>query len=287
MGLADVACGRCQAVVAALLAGRHLHSLRHVRATHHRRWTEPAAVAGGCLGFRRDGVGGGRRVGIVARCRGKHAALEMPRVASHGTRFATRTSRWRPDGLPSSRRRFPPWRPSALASLVVAGLSASVEACAAPARPTRRRGRSQAPKRRLSGSRSWLPSRTLRERALCACAWLEARALTASVCAAFALAAVPALLSTPLRTWTRWIPAEVQHDYGTEYARLTLTPTHGPAEIAALVLAGSAALLLAIGALLALRQRARAKDLTQHRQPDRTKPDAGGASLLPLGRSRS
>jgi hypothetical protein len=87
-------------------------------------------------------------------------------------------------------------------------------------------------------------------------AWVAGKALTASVCAALVAAAVPALLMTPLRTWTRWIPTDVQHDYGTEYARLTLAQARGWVGTTAVVLAATAALALAIGALLALRTNA-------------------------------
>lgn len=47
-------------------------------------------------------------------------------------------------------------------------------------------------------------------------------ALIAAVSALAAAVVYPLVVSTPLHTWTRWIPAEIQQAYGTEYARLTL-----------------------------------------------------------------
>lgn len=51
---------------------------------------------------------------------------------------------------------------------------------------------------------------------------------------------------TALHTWIPWIPAEVQQDYGTEYASLVFKGLPVPWQIAALVLTG-AAFALAIG----------------------------------------
>lgn len=69
----------------------------------------------------------------------------------------------------------------------------------------------------------------------------------AAVIAAFALA-YWVLGETPLRTWTRWIPPDVQQDYGTEYASLVFTPLRGYASIVSLGLsAGSMAMLLVGG----------------------------------------
>jgi len=46
--------------------------------------------------------------------------------------------------------------------------------------------------------------------------------LTAAVSGVIASATYPLLVATPLHTWNRWIPAEIQQAYGTEYARLSL-----------------------------------------------------------------
>lgn len=80
--------------------------------------------------------------------------------------------------------------------------------------------------------------------------WRESVLLALAAGLVVALLAVPVLATTPLRTWTRWIPAEVQQDYGTEYARLTLEPTNPHAMPLALVAAGGSLLLLCTACLL-------------------------------------
>ena len=60
------------------------------------------------------------------------------------------------------------------------------------------------------------------------------------------VSAIP-LLGTTLHTWNRWVPAEVQQTYGTEYARLTVTAHIEPVRVAAAVLVLIAAVLLTIG----------------------------------------
>lgn len=67
-------------------------------------------------------------------------------------------------------------------------------------------------------------------------------------CAAGALVAssYPWLTGIPLRTWTRWVPAEVQQDYGTEYARLAFSIVANRWQQAAVVL--SVLFLLGLGA---------------------------------------
>jgi len=64
---------------------------------------------------------------------------------------------------------------------------------------------------------------------------------------AIALVAYLPLADTPLRTWTRWLPAEVQQDYGTAYAQLRLRPLVSWPERAAVL--GSAVGLIALAAL--------------------------------------
>jgi hypothetical protein len=44
----------------------------------------------------------------------------------------------------------------------------------------------------------------------------------AAVSGVIASATYPLVVATPLHTWNRWIPAEIQQAYGTEYARLSL-----------------------------------------------------------------
>ncbi len=86
--------------------------------------------------------------------------------------------------------------------------------------------------------------------------WREIALLELAAILLVALLAVPILVRTPLRTWTRWIPGEVQQDYGTEYARLTLEPTDGTASRVAV--AGSVAavgLLATASALRVIRRR--------------------------------
>ena len=77
-----------------------------------------------------------------------------------------------------------------------------------------------------------------------------AKALIASLVAGVGVASVPTLLSTPLRYWTRWIPAEVQQDYGTEYARLSFERVHRLPTSPTLVLIGVGVVLLVAGALM-------------------------------------
>lgn len=81
-------------------------------------------------------------------------------------------------------------------------------------------------------------------------------AIVAGLVSATALAGVPALLMTPLRTWTRWIPGEVQQDYGTEYARLYLERSGGSATWVALVVLGFG-VTLTLGAAFATWHRSR------------------------------
>ncbi len=74
------------------------------------------------------------------------------------------------------------------------------------------------------------------------------------------LLAAPVLDSTPLRTWTRWIPFEVQHDYGTEYARLTLEPKGGLETVHLLPVAGASVLALGAACLVGMVRDRRTRD---------------------------
>jgi len=70
------------------------------------------------------------------------------------------------------------------------------------------------------------------------------------------VAAYPVLVSTPLATWNRWIPADVQQAYGTEYARLVMHPVSDPIRLVALALACAACLALALSSGRAIMHRA-------------------------------
>ena len=69
--------------------------------------------------------------------------------------------------------------------------------------------------RRGGSARSWVPA-----------------SVAAVVCA---VAAIP-LLGTTLHTWNRWVPAEVQQTYGTEYSRLVVEAHLEPLRVTAMVL---------------------------------------------------
>ncbi len=51
---------------------------------------------------------------------------------------------------------------------------------------------------------------------------------------------------TPLQTWISWIPSEVQHDYGTEYANIVFEPVPVDAQVAALGIASAALVAQAV-----------------------------------------
>jgi len=56
----------------------------------------------------------------------------------------------------------------------------------------------------------------------------------------------PLVIATPLHTWTRWIPAEIQQAYGTEYARLTFTVAPSLLRLSSVVLAAAACVTLMV-----------------------------------------
>jgi len=64
----------------------------------------------------------------------------------------------------------------------------------------------------------------------------------------------PLVVATPLHTWTRWIPAEIQQAYGTEYARLTFVVAPGLLRLGSVVLA--AAVCAALISTIVLRRKA-------------------------------
>lgn len=65
---------------------------------------------------------------------------------------------------------------------------------------------------------------------LCAMVATSSRHRLVRVLGAVACAlAAPVAAGTPLRVWTRWIPAAVQQDYGSEYATLVFEPRFGVA----------------------------------------------------------
>jgi len=53
-------------------------------------------------------------------------------------------------------------------------------------------------------------------------------AMIAAGLALVCLLAIPFLRTTPLRTWTRWVPTDIQQAYGTEYARFLAAPVPVP-----------------------------------------------------------
>ncbi len=63
-----------------------------------------------------------------------------------------------------------------------------------------------------------------------------------------------ALRYTPLHTWMSWIPAEIQQDFGTEYAHIVFSGLILPWQAAALVLS---AVVASAAAWLSIRQRMR------------------------------
>jgi drug/metabolite transporter (DMT)-like permease len=91
-------------------------------------------------------------------------------------------------------------------------------------------------------------------------AWRPSTAVLASALAGCALLSVPALLRTPLRTWTLWIPGEVQQDYGTEYASLVFSRAQASAITPMLALAAAGVLVTVAAALVALRSRTTASE---------------------------
>lgn len=120
----------------------------------------------------------------------------------------------------------------------------------------------------MSGAESaagWLP---LVAALLLLAMWLEgpARASRQGVLAlgaAFALVAYPLLAATPLRTWTTWIPAEVQQAYGTEYARMVTVPVHDAVRVAAIGLCALACVVALWSAVRCARGSARASGRTE------------------------
>ncbi len=82
--------------------------------------------------------------------------------------------------------------------------------------------------------------------------WLAALAVAAA-------AWIP-VHTTATHAWTAWIPAEVQQDFGTEYAQRTVRTVSGPWEPAALLVA------LAAGSLSSIERRASAESAHRGRE---------------------
>ncbi|HEY3316836.1 MAG TPA: hypothetical protein VGK50_00215 [Coriobacteriia bacterium] len=82
--------------------------------------------------------------------------------------------------------------------------------------------------------------------------WLAALAVAAA-------AWIP-VHTTVTHAWTAWIPAEVQQDFGTEYAQRTVRTVSGPWEPAALLVA------LAAGSLSSIERRASAESAHRDRE---------------------
>lgn len=99
--------------------------------------------------------------------------------------------------------------------------------------------------------------------AACAAMWLLAQAygpwragLAAAVCAA----AFPLLTTVPLHTWNRWLPSQVQQEYGTEYARIAFEAVSVPAQVAAIALAVAGLVGAVLAGALAVRARGRGEE---------------------------
>ncbi|HET6351449.1 MAG TPA: hypothetical protein VFG89_04880 [Coriobacteriia bacterium] len=61
-----------------------------------------------------------------------------------------------------------------------------------------------------------------------------------------------AVASTPLHTWNRWVPTDLQSEYGTEYVSLSFATVHHPVRLAALIVA-----VLAVGVITMTLLRAK------------------------------
>ena len=88
-------------------------------------------------------------------------------------------------------------------------------------------------------------------------AWIERPGRGAAALAllsGLALAGAYATLRfTPLHTWMSWIPAEVQHDYGTEFASITFSPVATSAQVVGIVGACSALAVVLVWRSLSMR----------------------------------
>lgn len=78
----------------------------------------------------------------------------------------------------------------------------------------------------------------------------KSSSILAAMAAILAPLAYPFVSATPLRTATRWIPADVQQSYGTEYARLTFEAVHDPVRIASILAAVVVSLVVLAVAVL-------------------------------------
>lgn len=88
----------------------------------------------------------------------------------------------------------------------------------------------------------------------------RAQVAAAAIASMIAVAATFALARTPFYTVTRWIPAEVQQAYGTEYARFSVESVFEPVRSASLVLAVAGSL---ITLFVIARDRHRYADVTE------------------------
>ena len=92
---------------------------------------------------------------------------------------------------------------------------------------------------------------------------------------AIVLVATPALDDTRLRTWTRWVPAEILQDYGTEYASLTFGDEPRTALETGLGLGLAGALLLLVAGATGSGRPGQRTDRTETGPA----PDAGAVSV--------
>jgi hypothetical protein len=92
-------------------------------------------------------------------------------------------------------------------------------------------------------------------------AWRRGRPLrtwgSAAIAALVSAAALMPLAATTLHTWNRWVPADVQQTYGTEYSRLVIGALTDPVRLGAVALSVSAVVVLGV---LAWRLRADGND---------------------------
>jgi len=79
------------------------------------------------------------------------------------------------------------------------------------------------------------------------------RILASAVAGAVVLGAYFFVASTPLHTWTRWVPVEIQAEYGTEYTLLQFTTVHHPVRLAAVALGAAAVVALCVHAVAVRR----------------------------------
>jgi drug/metabolite transporter (DMT)-like permease len=185
---------------------------------------------------------------------GALGGMALAGLGAAGVWFAVRTAQ--KDGVPETTRL--PARITAVSSAlaVLAGaISLVLPAFAVSVAGTLADGQAYAATWELLGFESaggWIP---LLAGALLFTASLGVLAESGSASRVTALAAVAGAIAlgsywfvadTPLHTWNRWIPVEIQSEYGTEYALIEFATIHDPVRLAALAFAAAAAVALLI-----------------------------------------